>query len=195
MKYVVFEGADGTGKSTIAKRVYQALQQSGLFTNPERLKYMREPEGRLRAEIMRDDTLDTTELLLFFADRYQQLSNLEENTVIISDRSFISSYVYQIEQKGVADVQLFDDLMKLGELPKIDKMFVVSSEKRLGEKSNRLDDVNRDELVALYSTMKGDKFIERYVKEIVEVENQEGGLKEIINLCALSVLETLVEEV
>ena len=85
--------------------------------------------------------------------------------------------------------------MKLGELPKIDKMFVVSSEKRLGEKSNRLDDVNRDELVALYSIMKGDKFIERYVKEIVEVENQEGGLKEIINLCALSVLETLVEEV
>ena len=195
MKYIVFEGADGTGKSTIAKNVYYNLKSSDLFKDKNRIQFIREPEGIYREAIMRDDTLDTTELLLFFADRYQQLNKYEDDTLLIADRSFISSYVYQIEQKGVASVKLFDDLMKLGELPKIDKLFVVSSEKRLGEKSNRLDDVNRDEVAALYSTMKGDKFIERYVKEVVEVDNQEGKLKEIINFCTLSVLETLVGEV
>lgn len=190
MKYYVFEGTDGTGKSTIAQEVHHIL--CDLDTDDHyNIRYIREPEFPIRDIIMSEDTLDTTELLLFFADRYQQFKEVEEGDIVIADRSYISSLVYQIEYKEIIGHRLFDELVKLGELPRITKLFVVESEKRLGDKENRLDETDREEISRIYDNLKEDMFIYRYVDDVVGVKNNKGELGSTILNCAQLIMKDM----
>ena len=102
--FITFEGSEGCGKSTQAKRLVSRLEQAGL-----RVLITREPGGTAIGEKIRDllqfapesfVMAPETELLLFEASRSQLVREtirpaLEQGTVVISDRFFDSTTVYQ----------------------------------------------------------------------------------------------------
>ena len=106
--FLTFEGIDGSGKSTQARMLSDALRQQGL--DPV---LTREPGGSEGAEQIRRLLLDgatdrwsaETELLLFTAARRDHLERtiapaLEQGRPVISDRFADSTRVYQGATRG-----------------------------------------------------------------------------------------------
>ena len=98
--YIVFEGIDGSGKSTQIQMLKEWLEANGFevetFVEPTDSEV-----GKLIRKILQrqDATTDIVQkalALLFAADRMFIMDKLEdESKIIISDRSFISSLAYQ----------------------------------------------------------------------------------------------------
>jgi len=102
--FITFEGSEGCGKSTQAKRLASRLEQAG-----RSVLMTREPGGTAIGEKIRDllqfapesfAMAAETELLLFEASRSQLVREiirpaLEQGTIVISDRFFDSTTVYQ----------------------------------------------------------------------------------------------------
>lgn len=103
-KFIVFEGIDGSGKSTQIKLLNKSLKKI-----KENFFFTREPGGTIFSEKIRkilvnkeinDDLLPLTELLLVYAARHEHvvkkiLPNLKKN-IVICDRFFYSTLCYQI---------------------------------------------------------------------------------------------------
>lgn len=116
-KFIVIEGGEGSGKSSMLMRLKEKLGDSIMTT--------REPGGTPYAEVIREATLKNplaktapaeTTLCLMFASRYDNSENmikpaLEKGTPIITDRFDASSYAYQVyaQSKGKLE-KLFWDL-------------------------------------------------------------------------------------
>jgi dTMP kinase len=102
--FITFEGSEGCGKSTQVKRLAARLEQAGLPT-----LITREPGGTAIGEKIRDllqfapesfAMTPETEILLFAASRAQLVREtiqpaLERGMIVISDRFFDSTTVYQ----------------------------------------------------------------------------------------------------
>jgi dTMP kinase len=102
--FITFEGSEGCGKSTQVLRLAARLEQAGIRT-----LITREPGGTAIGEKIRDllqfapesfAMTPETELLLFEASRAQLVREtiapaLEQGTIVISDRFFDSTTVYQ----------------------------------------------------------------------------------------------------
>lgn len=103
MKFITFEGVDGSGKSTIIKMVSEYFEKNNI-------PYIstREPGGSRIAEQIRNiilscensDLHPNTEALLYAAARAQHFSEIiepaiKENKVVLCDRFLDSSLVYQ----------------------------------------------------------------------------------------------------
>lgn len=132
----MLEGVDGSGKSTIANRLVEALQQAG-----QRAILTREPGGTTTGEQIRtvllgpasSSILPTTEMLLFAAARAQLVEEviepaLRDGVIVVADRFSDSSLAYQwgargLEKEGVIQAQklatrgLQPDLKILLDLP------------------------------------------------------------------------------
>lgn len=100
-RFITFEGGEGAGKSTQAKRLAERLEGAGIAT-----LVTREPGGTpigedIRAVILKDRPQDpVTELLLFAAARAEHMTGvirpaLDDGTWVISDRFIDSTRVYQ----------------------------------------------------------------------------------------------------
>lgn len=98
--YIVFEGIDGSGKSTQIRLLKEWLEANGF-----RVETLVEPTdsevGKLIREMLQHpdaqtDRIQKTLGLLFAADRMLIMDKLEDSSkIFISDRSFISSLAYQ----------------------------------------------------------------------------------------------------
>lgn len=92
MKYIVFEGIDGSGKTTISKMFAQYLikQNFSVF-------YTKEPYTQEIDSLIRQNQTNKTLLFLFLADRAIHIQELKKQNVdfIVSDRSFYSTIAYQ----------------------------------------------------------------------------------------------------
>ena len=101
--FITFEGPDGSGKSSVIKRVYEDLTQKGY-----NIVLTREPGGTPISEKIRDIILDNnntnldarTEALLYAASRRQHLVEkiwpaLKEGKIVLCDRFLDSSLAYQ----------------------------------------------------------------------------------------------------
>lgn len=105
---IAIEGIDGSGKSTFARHLYDALQQTY-----SHVKLTKEPgdtqAGKKIRELVQNqqEPLDPiAEFLLFAADRAEHFSKmilplLKENYIIISDRLADSSLAYQGYGRGL----------------------------------------------------------------------------------------------
>lgn len=100
-KFITFEGGEGVGKSTQAKRLAERLERAGIP-----VIVTREPGGTPVGEDVRDlilkdrPTDPVTELLLFAAARAEHVTSvirpaLDDGTWVISDRFIDSTRVYQ----------------------------------------------------------------------------------------------------
>ena len=121
--FVTFEGIDGSGKSTQARLLAEALRGAG-----HEVVLTREPGGSQGAEEIRRLVLEgatdrwspMTELLLFTAARRDHLERLIEpalarGSVVICDRFTDSTRMYQgMEREGGANLRgLVDQLHKM----------------------------------------------------------------------------------
>jgi dTMP kinase len=106
-KFITFEGGEGAGKSTQAKRLAERLERHGLS-----VIVTREPGGTpvgedVRNLILKDRPKDpVTELLLFAAARAEHMTSvirpaLDDGTWVISDRFIDSTRVYQGKLYGL----------------------------------------------------------------------------------------------
>ena len=106
-KFITFEGGEGVGKSTQAKRLAERLARHDIP-----VVVTREPGGTpvgedVRSLILKDRPKDpVTELLLFAAARAEHMTSvirpaLDEGTWVISDRFIDSTRVYQGKLYGL----------------------------------------------------------------------------------------------
>ena len=114
-KFIVFEGGDGSGKSTALEKIYDFLVENGI----ECIK-TREPGGIKISEDIRNIILDTkntemdrkTEALLYAAARRQHLvekviPELEKGKIVLCDRFIYSSLAYQGYARGIPLDEIF----------------------------------------------------------------------------------------
>ncbi len=158
--FITFEGIDGSGKSTIAKLVYEELNKKGYD-----LILSREPGGVKIAEDIRAIILDRkntnlddrTEALLFASSRRQHLVEkilpaLNEGKIVLCDRYIDSSLAYQGAGKGlgidnVLNINLFATENKL---PDLTILFDLEPEDGLGRiNKSKVREVNRLDLEKL----------------------------------------------
>ena len=133
--FITFEGIDGSGKSTQARLLFDALKSAG-----ESVIQTREPGGSTGAEIIRsllvsgdtDRWSAETEILLFTAARRDHLEKtiqpaLDKNQIVICDRYVDSTRVYQ----GVARADLrqtVDDLHSIIIKKEPDITFIIDTD-------------------------------------------------------------------
>ena len=105
--FIVLEGVDCSGKTTIIRKVVAKLRMSGL-TVTNTLQPGGTPLGKnIRSLLLYENfpILPISELLLFLADRYQHsqliAESLQKYQIVICDRYFYSTFVYQSLVKGV----------------------------------------------------------------------------------------------
>ncbi|WP_425538481.1 dTMP kinase [Microaceticoccus formicicus] len=145
-KFIVFEGPDGCGKSTIAKNVSTILGEMGVAHI-----LTREPGGTDIGEEIRGLLLGQTgnmsprtEALLMAASRAQIVeevikTNLEEDKYVLCDRYVLSSLVYQgIGRKlGINNILEVNDFAMNGLLPDLTLYFDISFEEALKRRGKR----------------------------------------------------------
>lgn len=108
-KFITFEGIDGCGKTTQARRLAQRLREKGL-----NVLETREPGGTEIGLQLRSVLLDpanaamsaTCELLLYLADRVQHLDTvirpaLRKEQTVICDRFHDATVAYQQHGRGL----------------------------------------------------------------------------------------------
>ncbi len=117
--FITFEGNDGSGKTTISKKVYEALLEKNYP-----VIYTREPGGIEIAEKIRTIILDPNhtamdarcEALLYAASRRQHLIEkvlpaLETGKIVLCDRFIDSSLAYQGIGRGIG----IDEVLKINQ--------------------------------------------------------------------------------
>ncbi len=159
-KFIVFEGGDGSGKSTALEKIYDFLVENGI----ECIK-TREPGGIKISEDIRNIILDTkntemdrkTEALLYAAARRQHLvekviPELEKGKIVLCDRFIYSSLAYQGYARGIPVDEIFQiNKFAIGEyMPDLNIFFDISPEVGLSRiQKNKDREVNRLDLEKL----------------------------------------------
>ena len=111
--FIVLEGGEGSGKTTISKKLQQVLEESGYNT-----LLTREPGGDPVSEMIRnviihsDDIDPFTQLVLIAASRKRNIDlrikpALEKNDIVICDRFGLSTIIYQGIVQGISLIDIY----------------------------------------------------------------------------------------
>ena len=155
-KFIVFEGIDGSGKTTQINQLYKWLIGTDLIPENNKLVITREPGGTKLGKSIRSLLLDTsrekspgsiTELLLYAADRSQHVNEIIRPTLdkgdwVISDRFCGSTLAYQGYGRKL-DINLIKDLEAIatqGIAPDITFLLDIPIEESIRRRMNRKDD-------------------------------------------------------
>lgn len=156
MKFITFEGGEGSGKTTIIKKLMEKLNEKGI-----KAVVSREPGGSQISEQIRNVILNIenknmdymTEALLYAASRCQHLKeivwpNIEKGNLVVCDRYLDSSLVYQGHARGLGIENVYDINMYAtgGFLPELTIFLDVAPEVGLERIAKNHRDVNRLDL-------------------------------------------------
>lgn len=151
--FIVFEGGEGSGKSTQAKALADRLRKVGY-----RVVLTREPGGTALGDKLRrwvkwgKDVTIPTELLLFLASRSQLTANvirpaLGAGNIVICDRFTASTMAYQGHGRGL-DLGLLESLNRFvteGLEPDLVLLMDLEADEGLSRKRRRWDSFEREE--------------------------------------------------
>ena len=155
-KFIVFEGIDGSGKTTQINQLSQWITESNLIPKNKQLVVTREPGGTKLGQSIRSLLLDTsieknpdsiTELLLYTADRAQHVNeiirpSLQKGNWVISDRFCGSTLAYQGYGRKL-DIKLIKDLETIasqGISPDITFLLDIPIDESIKRRMNREED-------------------------------------------------------
>jgi dTMP kinase len=105
--FIVFEGIDGSGKTTLSKMFAELLKREG-----KKVIWTFEPYNEKIREIVKENNFNPlSETLLFLADRKEHIEQvikpyLKKGYWVISDRYYLSTLAYQGYGKGLDIVEL-----------------------------------------------------------------------------------------
>lgn len=141
---IVFEGLDGSGKSTQLRRAVEALRARGLEVVETR-EPTDGPWGRRIREMARSGELvpPETELAWFFEDRREHMREVVEpalatGKIVLSDRSYLSTVAYQ-GARGLDPRQILADSEAEFLAPDLVLLFEISPEVGLSRVAARGD--------------------------------------------------------
>jgi dTMP kinase len=143
---VVFEGAEGAGKSTQIRRLLGRLHRAGVEAVA-----VREPGGTPIGDEVRRLLLDPAseiaeraEALLFMASRAQLVQReiqpaLAEGRIVVADRFFLSTYAYQAAGRGLpeSEVRAVNTFATAGLVPSITLLLQIPPEVGLQRAARR----------------------------------------------------------
>lgn len=173
--FIVFEGADGSGKSTQARMLADHLQQLG-----SDVILTREPGGCPVAEEIREIVLSkdekqmepVTEAMLYAAARAEHVANiikpaLEAGKIVLCDRYLLSSLAYQGygRELGVEAVRRINEPAVAGCLPDL-TIFINISPEQAFKRMNELKERDRLERAGM-------SFHERVFNGYIELSKSE----------------------
>ena len=158
--FITIEGPEGSGKTTVAKKIVETLQNEGY-----KVLYTREPGGVGIAEKIRDIILDVnntnldprSEALLYAASRRQHLVEkvlpaLNNGYIVICDRFVDSSLAYQGHARKIGIDEIYDINTFAIDTHWPDITILLDIEPEIGLQrimKNRQDEVNRLDLEGL----------------------------------------------
>jgi dTMP kinase len=181
--FITFEGPDGSGKTTISRKVVEALMQEGYD-----VVYTREPGGIEIAEEIRNVILDPkntkmdvrTEALLYAASRRQHLVEkilpaLEAQKLVICDRFVDSSLAYQGIGRGIGLDEVFQiNLFAIDHhMPELTLYLDVHAQTGLSRITSRKfkDRLDREDVSFHLDVVKGyEQVVERFKDRIVKID-------------------------
>ena len=202
---IVFEGPDGSGKTTVLEKVYKKLLQDGYD-----IYKFREPGGteiseKIREIILDNDNIEMSarcEALLYAASRAQLVEEklrplLEKRSIILCDRFVMSSILYQGIGRGlgVDEVKNINDFA-IGEIRADLTLFLnidyktAIDRKRRNFVSDRLE--NEDDS---FHKKTYDGYIDlskKFKDEIIQIDANK-DVETVVNNC-LDVIKTYLKE-
>ncbi|MGB4608252.1 MAG: dTMP kinase [Tissierellia bacterium] len=181
-RFIVLEGSDGSGKSTIADRIGKYFSQKG-----HDIEFTREPGGTQISEKIRELILDRdntemdyrTEALLYAASRAQLVSEkiipwLKAGKVVISERYVYSSLVYQGLGRGLGidEVKKINDFATAGLKPDLVIFLDIDPEKALKRKLSidGGDRLENEDISFHRSVYEGYKKLSSHFPEIITID-------------------------
>jgi len=138
--FITFEGIEGAGKSTQARRLFQALSDAGypcLLTSEPGGTPLGTAIRNLLADIEYNDMTPIAELFLFSSARAQHVENkirpsLEEGKIVICDRFFDASIAYQGFGRGLPLNIIWETISRSSWNVRPDLTFLLDVEPALG---------------------------------------------------------------
>jgi len=191
-KFITFEGIDGSGKSTVSKRVYEELKRRGYSAI-----YTFEPTdgeiGKCAKKCIDKGADPLVIALLFVADRIEHVRKikewLEEGHIVLCDRYVDSTYAYQSVQ---LEGQMEDPLEWLRQLSN----FVIKPDRTF------LFDIDPEEAI---SRIKGRKttrfenveFLKKVRKRYIDIATEKRfkvldarkGIEDLVKECVEDIME------
>ncbi len=182
-KFITFEGIDGSGKTTIAKLLYEKLGNKAVLTAEPTKTWIGEAVNKAIEE--RKDA--KTIALLFIADRIEHIIKikkwLDEEKIVLCDRYIDSTFAYQKEHLKMEEAEKWLNEIHKPFLLKPDLTFLfVINPKRAIERI-------KDRKLIMYEDV---HFLERVQENYLEIAkkeerfiiiNAEKGKEEILEEC------------
>ncbi|MDY6820150.1 MAG: dTMP kinase [Deferribacterota bacterium] len=147
-KFIVIDGIDGCGKSTLSKKLYNYYKSLG-----KKIILTKEPGGSPSSKYLREYLLNSkiditpiTETLIFLADRYEHINKtiipaINAGYNVICDRYTPSTYAYQVFGRNV-DSSITDFLTKRLQILYPDITLIIDIDVKLAIKRKRSDKAN-----------------------------------------------------
>ena len=204
--YVVFEGPDGSGKSTMCRAAYNHFRS---IIDSANIVYTRHPGATALGQELRniikhreDIPIDPiSERLLFLTDNtsfcYSELvPAMEQNKLLLADRSnFISDYAYG--PPSGADIELIKRFHSLiiKDIPRIDLTIIYDCPWEVA-KSRLTGDIVDGEKKECRIEKRGDKFFERVCDtySLMSDKSLEAYCKKTIHIDATQPLTKVIDD-
>lgn len=204
--FITLEGPDGSGKSTIIKRIGKYLKEKDM-----EFILTREPGGTLIGEEIRDIILDEknksmgdeTEALLYAASRAQHIHEkilpaLEDGKLVLCDRFLLSSLAYQGVGRdlGIERVKAINDFAIRGVYPDLILFFHIDPELTLKRKTSHLggDRLEQEGAVFHRKVYNGYmELLEKYPENVVVIDARK-SIEEVLDMSIKEIEKLLKRE-